>query len=65
MTTSKALNNQSSKNLLSLLLLAGFCGLLTVPVKPPGEGWFTGSIHDTDDGPVCVWLRPLTAKADE
>jgi len=32
---------------------------------PPGEGWFTGSIHDTEDGPVCVWLRPLTAKADE
>lgn len=36
-----------------------------MPVSPPGEGWFTGSIHDTDDGPVCVWLRPLSAKADE
>ncbi|ENW8910851.1 hypothetical protein ACT8N6_005309, partial [Escherichia coli] len=22
-----------------------------------GEGWFIGSIHDTEDGPVCVWLR--------
>ncbi|EPM9900837.1 hypothetical protein ACTTRM_005085, partial [Escherichia coli] len=19
--------------------------------------WFIGSIHDTEDGPVCVWLR--------
>jgi len=35
------------------------------PVRPPGEGWFTGSIHDTDDGPVCVWLCPLAEKADE
>ncbi|HFO4393433.1 TPA: hypothetical protein ACHJWK_005297, partial [Escherichia coli] len=22
-----------------------------------GDGWFIGSIHDTEDGPVCVWLR--------
>ncbi|HFO4767186.1 TPA: hypothetical protein ACHJ1G_005562, partial [Escherichia coli] len=22
-----------------------------------GNGWFIGSIHDTEDGPVCVWLR--------
>ncbi|ENT2404518.1 hypothetical protein ACFEXN_005380, partial [Escherichia coli] len=21
------------------------------------NGWFIGSIHDTEDGPVCVWLR--------
>ncbi|WP_028715664.1 hypothetical protein [Pantoea ananatis] len=35
------------------------------PAKPPGEGWFTGSIHDTDDGPVCVWLRPLSDRTDE
>lgn len=27
------------------------------PSMPAGEGWFTGSIHDTEDGPVCVWLR--------
>jgi len=27
------------------------------PSGPAGDGWFTGSIHDTDDGPVCVWLR--------
>ncbi|EPV4612083.1 hypothetical protein ACV4SA_004811, partial [Escherichia coli] len=24
------------------------------------EGWFIGSIHDTEDGPVCVWLRNKT-----
>jgi hypothetical protein len=27
-------------------------------VEPPkGDGWFTLSIHDTDDGPVWVWAR--------
>nr|WP_246753577.1 hypothetical protein [Dickeya oryzae] len=29
--------------------------------KPKGEGWFVGSIHDTDEGPVCVWLRNAAA----
>ncbi|WP_457967582.1 hypothetical protein M1D68_15795 [Pseudomonas sp. R4-84] len=29
----------------------------TVPV---GEGWFIFSIHDTEDGPICVWVRPVT-----
>ncbi|CAS08945.1 putative prophage protein [Escherichia coli] len=27
------------------------------PERPEGNGWFIGSIHDTEDGPVCVWLR--------
>lgn len=27
------------------------------PEAPAGEGWFVGSIHDTDDGAVCLWLR--------
>ena len=27
------------------------------PTTPPGEGWFIFSIHDTDDGPICVWVR--------
>lgn len=27
------------------------------PSPPSGSGWFIGSIHDTEDGPVCVWLR--------
>ena len=29
------------------------------PSAPEGEGWFIGSIHDTEDGPVCVWLREV------
>ncbi|GKX40320.1 hypothetical protein SOASR014_40590 [Pectobacterium carotovorum subsp. carotovorum] len=28
------------------------------PTKPKGDGWFIGSIHDTEDGPVAVWLKP-------
>lgn len=27
------------------------------PTKPDGDGWFIGSIHDTEDGPYCIWLR--------
>lgn len=27
------------------------------PSKPDGEGWFVGSIHDTEDGPYCIWFR--------
>lgn len=27
------------------------------PEAPAGEGWFVGSIHDTEDGAVCIWLR--------
>lgn len=38
------------------------------PTPPAGDGWFIGSIHDTEDGPVCYWLRPIegepTALAD-
>lgn len=29
------------------------------PARPAGDGWFVGSIYDTEDGPVCVWLRKL------
>ncbi|ELF4772648.1 hypothetical protein ACKQC9_23480 [Klebsiella michiganensis] len=29
------------------------------PESPHGDGWFIGSIHDTEDGPVCVWLREV------
>lgn len=28
------------------------------PTHPDGEGWFIFSIHDTDDGPICVFVRP-------
>lgn len=27
------------------------------PETPAGDGWFVGSIHDTEDGAVCIWLR--------
>ena len=33
------------------------------PEHPEGEGWFVGSIHDSDDGAVCIWLRNLPMKA--
>lgn len=29
------------------------------PAPPTGEGWFTLSIHDTEDGPIWVWARPI------
>lgn len=30
------------------------------PSKPDGDGWFIVSIHDTEDGPVCIWIRHPT-----
>lgn len=27
------------------------------PSRPSGDGWFFLSIHDTEDGPICVWGR--------
>lgn len=30
------------------------------PSKPHGEGWFIVSIYDTEDGPVCLWVRRPT-----
>lgn len=32
------------------------------PTKPDGDGWFIGSIHDTEDGPYCIWLRAAPAE---
>jgi hypothetical protein len=29
------------------------------PESPAGDGWFVGSIHDSDDGAVCIWLRAV------
>ncbi|AVR03742.1 hypothetical protein RJ492_000523 [Pluralibacter gergoviae] len=29
------------------------------PETPHGDGWFIASIHDTEDGPVCVWFREV------
>lgn len=33
------------------------------PEQPNGEGWFIGSIHDSEDGAVCIWLRAKPAEA--
>ena len=27
------------------------------PSPPSGEGWFVFAIYDTEDGPVCIWMR--------
>lgn len=35
------------------------------PSRPAGEGWFVLSIHDTEDGPVCVWGRRLQSEPQE
>lgn len=32
------------------------------PSRPAGDGWFVLSIHDTEDGPICVWGRRLQEK---
>lgn len=32
------------------------------PESPDGDGWFVGSIHDSEDGAVCVWLRAVESK---
>ncbi|HII2980427.1 TPA: hypothetical protein ACY2HE_001688 [Yersinia enterocolitica] len=37
---------------------ADFSGWL--PEAPEGGGWFVGSIHDSEEGPVCIWLRFIT-----
>ncbi|EJK2158951.1 hypothetical protein NK436_001802 [Salmonella enterica] len=34
------------------------------PEAPEGDGWFVGSIHDTDDGAVCIWLRNVEGGAE-
>lgn len=35
------------------------------PTYPDGRGWFMFSIHDTERGPVCVWVRPTALSAEE
>lgn len=37
------------------------------PYKPIpwSDGWFIASIHDTEDGPACLWLRYLGENSDE
>ncbi len=35
------------------------------PEKPAGEGWFIGSIHETEDGAVCIWLREKSSTEEQ
>ena len=28
------------------------------PEQPAGDGWFIASIHESEDGPQCIWVRP-------
>ncbi|WP_311752733.1 hypothetical protein [Proteus columbae] len=28
-----------------------------IPTELPGEGWFIGAIYESEEGPVCLWLR--------
>ncbi len=32
------------------------------PSKPEGRGWFIGGIYETEEGPVCMWLRQVVDK---
>lgn len=34
------------------------------PEAPAGDGWFVGSIHDSEDGVVCIWLRAGEVKTN-
>lgn len=36
--------------------LGGDCSAW-LPEPPAGEGWITLSIHDSEEGPVCLWGR--------
>ncbi|MEG1247612.1 MAG: hypothetical protein RR184_01215 [Citrobacter sp.] len=33
-------------------------------VPPPGEDWFLGSVHPTDEGPACYWFRNTRTSDD-
>ncbi|MGO2305995.1 MAG: hypothetical protein ACTH5W_14995 [Providencia sp.] len=35
------------------------------PGKPEGQGWFVGGIYETEAGPVCAWLRPISESLKE
>jgi hypothetical protein len=32
-------------------------GLFCLGADTASWGWFIFSIHDTEDGPICVWVR--------
>ena len=34
------------------------------PQAPAGDGWWLGSIHETEDGVVALWLHQLEGAAN-
>lgn len=35
------------------------------PSAPRGAGWFVASIHDTESGPCCLWIRHLSSRVSD
>ncbi len=52
--------DSDNKDAAAHYFIDGSCNVSTwKPTRPDGDGWFIASIHDTDDGPVCFWVRPI------
>lgn len=51
------MENDNSDLLEQMLETSDPSYLAWIPSRPEGCGWFEFSIHDTDDGPVCIWVR--------
>lgn len=55
------LENDGPEGLFETWADAGQCNCTPwQPSKPAGDDWFIFSIHDTEEGPICVWVRRLT-----
>lgn len=52
-------NEENAEELQAAFDSVGCDVSLWQPKPPAGDGWFLASIHDTEDGPVCYWLRPI------
>lgn len=63
-TTYKALESDPDHPLHDAWFERGECDASSwTPTPPAGAGWFTFSIHDTEDGPVWVWARRVADAA--
>lgn len=52
-------NEENAEELQAAFYSVGCDVSLWQPKPPAGDGWFLASIHDTEDGAVCYWLRPI------
>ncbi len=52
-------NEENAEELQAAFDSVGCDVSLWQPKPPAGDGWFLASIHDTEDGPVCYWLRSI------